>query len=142
MSITAPIPGPPPQVAAEVYSRAAALCDVIVGNDVEFGFMAGDPAQGLAKARSLITQGAQIVIYKMGEKGAITITPDGEFATGIYPTAALKPTGAGDSFLGRLHRGSGHRPPPARRRPARLCRRRDGRGPRRLRPGHAQHSRT
>ncbi len=94
-----PYSWPSAQEAAEAYSKAAALCDIIIGNDVEFGFMAGDPAQGLTRARSLITQGAQIVIYKMGEKGAITITPDGEFATGIYPTAALKPTGAGDSFL-------------------------------------------
>jgi 5-dehydro-2-deoxygluconokinase len=94
-----PYSWPSAQEASEVYSRAAALCDIIIGNDVEFGFMAGDPAQGLAKARSLIGQGAQIVIYKMGEKGAITLSPDGEIATGIYPTAALKPTGAGDSFL-------------------------------------------
>lgn len=86
--------------AAEVYSRAAALCDVIVGNDVEFGFMAGHIDQGLAKARSLIADGAQIVVYKRGEKGAVTFTREGEFATGIYPTTALKPTGAGDSFLG------------------------------------------
>jgi 5-dehydro-2-deoxygluconokinase len=94
-----PYSWPSAAVASEVYSKAAALCDVIIGNDVEFGFMAGDPDQGLTKARSLITDGAQIVIYKMGEKGAITLTPEGEFATGIYPTAALKPTGAGDSFL-------------------------------------------
>jgi 5-dehydro-2-deoxygluconokinase len=97
-----PYSWPSAQEASEVYSRAAALCDIIIGNDVEFGFMAGDHDQGLTKARSLITQGAQIVIYKMGEKGAITLTPDGEFATGIYPTAALKPTGAGDSFLAAL----------------------------------------
>ena len=64
--------------------------------------MAGNPDRGLDKARSLTGQGAQIVIYKMGEKGAVTITRDGEFATGIYPTQALKPTGAGDSFLGAL----------------------------------------
>ena len=95
-----PYSWPSPAVAAEVYSRAAALCDVIVGNDVEFGFMAGHPDLGLDKARSLIADGAQIVVYKMGEKGAVTITPDGEFTTGIYPTQALKPTGAGDSFLG------------------------------------------
>jgi 5-dehydro-2-deoxygluconokinase len=88
--------------ASQVYSRAAALCDVIVGNDVEFGFMAGHHDRGLAKAHSLIGDGAQIVIYKMGEKGAITLTPEGETATGIYRTAALKPTGAGDAFLGNL----------------------------------------
>jgi sugar/nucleoside kinase (ribokinase family) len=28
----------------------------------------------------------QIAVYKMGEKGAITITDDGEVATGIYRT--------------------------------------------------------
>jgi 5-dehydro-2-deoxygluconokinase len=88
--------------ASQVYSRAAALCDVIVGNDVEFGFMAGDYDKGLDKARSLIGQGAQIVVYKMGEKGAITFSPECEVKTGIYRTAALKPTGAGDAFLGNF----------------------------------------
>lgn len=95
-----PYSWPSAEVAAETYSRAGAICDVIVGNDVEFGFMAGHPDRGLDKARSLIRDGAQIVVYKMGEKGAITLTRDGEFATGIYRTEALKPTGAGDSFLG------------------------------------------
>ena len=88
--------------ASLVYSRAAALCDVIVGNDVEFGFMAGDYDKGLNKAHSLIGQGAQIVVYKMGEKGAITFSPECEVKTGIYRTAALKPTGAGDAFLGNF----------------------------------------
>jgi 5-dehydro-2-deoxygluconokinase len=100
-----PYSWPSAEVAADVYSRAAALCDVIVGNDVEFGFMAGHPDQGLAKARGVVADGAQIVVYKMGEKGAITLTPRAEFATGIYPTKALKPTGAGDSFLGAFIAG-------------------------------------
>jgi 5-dehydro-2-deoxygluconokinase len=95
-----PYSWPSAAVAAEVYSRAGALCDLIVGNDVEFGFMAGQPEQGLEKARSLLATGAQIVVYKMGEKGAVTLTRDSEVATGIYSTEALKPTGAGDSFLG------------------------------------------
>lgn len=88
--------------AEQVYSRAASLCDVIVGNDLEFGFMAGDYDRGLDKARALIGQGAQIVVYKLGEKGAITLTLEAEFRTGIYQTAALKPTGAGDAFLGNF----------------------------------------
>jgi 5-dehydro-2-deoxygluconokinase len=95
-----PYSWPSPQVASEVYSRAGAMCDVIVGNDVEFGFMAGDYDRGLDKARDLVAKGAAIAVYKMGEKGAITITPEGEIATGIYRTEALKPTGAGDSFMG------------------------------------------
>lgn len=95
-----PYSWPSADVAAEVYSRAGALCDVIVGNDVEFGFMAGDYDKGLDKARELVANGAKIAVYKMGEDGAITITPDGEVRTGIYRTEALKPTGAGDSFMG------------------------------------------
>ncbi len=95
-----PYSWPSAEVAAKVYSRAGAMCDIIVGNDVEFGFMAGDYDKGLDKARELVAGGARIAVYKMGEKGAITITPDGEFQTGIYPTQALKPTGAGDSFMG------------------------------------------
>ena len=94
-----PYSWPSAEVAAEVYSRAGALCDIIIGNDVEFGFMAGGMDKGLDKARSLIGEGARIVVYKMGEEGAITITPEGEFRTGIYRTKALKPTGAGDSFM-------------------------------------------
>lgn len=100
-----PYSWPSAQVASDVYARAGALCDVIVGNDVEFGFMAGHPDHGLDAARALVRHGAQIVVYKMGEKGAITLTPDGEFVTGIYPTQALKPTGAGDSFLGSFLAG-------------------------------------
>ncbi|MEM9393006.1 MAG: 5-dehydro-2-deoxygluconokinase [Pseudomonadota bacterium] len=95
-----PYSWPSADVAADVYSRAGALCDVIVGNDVEFGFMAGDFDRGLDKARELVANGAAIAVYKMGEKGAVTITPEGELSTGIYRTKALKPTGAGDSFMG------------------------------------------
>jgi 5-dehydro-2-deoxygluconokinase len=86
--------------AAETYSRAGALCDIIIGNDVEFGFMAGDYDRGLQKARELAHSTASVVVYKMGENGAITITGDDEFRTGIYPVDALKPTGAGDGFMG------------------------------------------
>ena len=97
-----PYSWPTADEASQVYSRAGKLCDVIVGNDVEFGFMAGNPERGLDKARSLIADGARIVVYKMGELGAITITAEGETRTGIFKTDALKPTGAGDAFLGNL----------------------------------------
>lgn len=102
--------------ASEVYSRAAEQCDIIIGNDVEFGFMAGSYDAGLDKARQLAhqladrsassdkrspaTKGAGIVVYKMGEQGAITLSAGQEIRTGIYPVDALKPTGAGDSFMG------------------------------------------
>jgi 5-dehydro-2-deoxygluconokinase len=95
-----PYSWPSPAVAAEVYTRAAGQADVVVGNDAEFAIMAGEAGRGVDKARGLIADGAQIVVYKMGEKGSLTLTRDDAFTTGIYPTQALKPTGAGDSFLG------------------------------------------
>ena len=100
-----PYSWPSAREASEVYSRAAKLCDMIVGNDVEFGFMAGNPERGLDKARGLIADGARIVVFKMGELGAITFTEEGDTRTGIFETDALKPTGAGDAFLGNLVAG-------------------------------------
>ncbi|MEL7115374.1 MAG: 5-dehydro-2-deoxygluconokinase [Pseudomonadota bacterium] len=87
--------------AAAVYSRAGALCDIIIGNDVEFGFMAGDYDRGLAKARALAAEG-KLVVYKMGHLGSIVLTGDDEQRYGIYQTDAIKPTGAGDSFMAGL----------------------------------------
>jgi len=100
-----PYSWPSPEVASEVLSRAGAMADVIVGNDDEFGFMAGGRDKGLAKARELAASTAAIVVYKMGERGAITISAAGENRTGIYPVTALKPTGAGDSFMAGMLAG-------------------------------------
>lgn len=97
-----PYSWPSAQVAEEVLSEAGALSDVIVGNDEEFGFMAGGIDKGLDKARELAASSASIVVYKMGEHGAITFAGGQELRTGIYPVTALKPTGAGDSFMAGL----------------------------------------
>ena len=97
-----PYSWPSPQVAEEVLSKAAALSDMIVGNDEEFGFMAGDIDKGQAKAKSLAEAPGSIIIYKMGEKGAVTYHDSQEIETGIYKVEALKPTGAGDSFMAAL----------------------------------------
>lgn len=86
--------------ASTICAKAAAMCDVVVGNDVEFGVLAGHFDDGLDAARALAGSTAAVVIYKRGEKGAITITDDDEFRTGIYRVDALKPTGAGDGFMG------------------------------------------
>ena len=97
-----PYSWPSPQVASEVLSRAGEESDMIVGNDEEFGFMAGGIEKGLDKARDLASAGNRLVIYKMGEKGAITLYNNEEIKTGIFPTAAIKPVGAGDSFMAGL----------------------------------------
>ena len=96
-----PYSWPSPQVASDVLTRAGMTSDMIVGNDEEFGFMAGDYDRGLDQARRLADQG-KIVIYKKGHNGAITFVEGKEIHTGIYPVTAIKPNGAGDSFLAGL----------------------------------------
>lgn len=96
-----PYSWPSAEVASEVLTRAGEESDLIVGNDEEFGFMAGGIEKGLDKARALAAQG-KMVIYKMGHEGALTLAEGEEIRTGIYPVTAVKPNGAGDSFMAGL----------------------------------------
>lgn len=100
-----PYSWPSPEIAAEVLSRAGEQSDMIVGNDEEFGFMAGGLDKGLDKARALAERPGRIVIYKMGQAGAVTLANGQEIRTGIYPVTAVKPNGAGDSFIAGLLAG-------------------------------------
>ncbi|MBL9053577.1 MAG: permease, partial [Tabrizicola sp.] len=70
--------------ACDINLAAARLCDIVVGNDVEFGLLAGSEAEGLAIARKLVNESAQIAVYKRGELGAVTLTRSEDFTTGIY----------------------------------------------------------
>ncbi|MDV7143336.1 5-dehydro-2-deoxygluconokinase [Tropicimonas sp. TH_r6] len=100
-----PYSWPSPAVAAEVLSRAGEESDLIVGNDEEFGFMAGGIEKGMDKARELAQRPGRMVIYKMGQSGAVTFFEGQEIRTGIYPVTAVKPNGAGDSFMAGLLAG-------------------------------------
>lgn len=99
-----PYSWPSTQVAQEVLSRAGTMADAVVGNDEEFGFMAGGVERGLAEARSLAGRAA-MVVYKMGQRGAVSFAGAEEIATGVYEAEALKPTGAGDAFMAGLLSG-------------------------------------
>ncbi len=85
--------------AAATCSRAASLSNIVIGNDVEFAVMANG-RDGLVLAKSLAEQQAKTVVYKMGEKGSVTFAPGLQFETGIFAVTPLKPTGAGDAFMG------------------------------------------
>ncbi len=99
-----PYSWPSPKVASEVLTRACEMSDMIVGNDEEFDFVAGQPGAGLAKAEALAT-GERIIVYKMGGDGAVTFADGERIATGIFPVEAVKPNGAGDSFMAGLLAG-------------------------------------
>ena len=85
--------------ASEVYMRASKYCDIIIGNDDEFGVLANNYDKGMQTAHNLSKE-ISIVIYKKGEKGSITFFEDNQIIKGIFPVKALKPTGAGDAFMG------------------------------------------
>jgi len=85
--------------ASEVYLKAAESIDILIGNDDEFGILAIDYNNGLEKAKEL-SKIVSIVIYKKGEKGSITFFDNKQIFKGIFQVKPLKPTGAGDAFLG------------------------------------------
>lgn len=96
--------------ASQICREAAEMADVIVGNDDEFAVLAGSPDTALDTARTLAHSRERVVIFKMGTRGSVTLTAHEEFEAGIFDVEALKPTGAGDAFLGALLAalGSGH----------------------------------
>lgn len=87
--------------AKEIYNIAAIYCSGIIGNDDEFAVLSGNYNEGLDYAKKL-SSNTDLVIYKMGQKGSITYANNKEINKGIYPVKPLKPTGAGDAFMGSL----------------------------------------
>ena len=87
--------------AKEIYNLAGDYCSGIIGNDDEFAILSGNYDDGLNYAKK-ISRNCDLVIYKMGEKGSITFANNEEIQRGIFPVKPLKPTGAGDAFMGSL----------------------------------------
>jgi 5-dehydro-2-deoxygluconokinase len=87
--------------ATSLCGQVAQMSSFIVGNEEEFDVVAGKPDAGLETAKDLAHKGAT-AIYKMGGKGSVTFTGDTSFETPVFQVTALKPTGAGDAFLGTL----------------------------------------
>jgi 5-dehydro-2-deoxygluconokinase len=85
--------------ARRVCAEAAERCDIIVGNDDEFAVLAGS-SDGLQYAERLARGVERIVVYKMGEKGCIAFNNGERIDMPIFRVKALKPTGAGDGFMG------------------------------------------
>lgn len=89
--------------ARQVYFDAIDACDVIVGNDEEFGLLAGSMEAGKDLAAKMAQdRPGRLVIYKMGGDGSVTFDGARTFTTPIYPVDMLKPFGAGDAFMGGL----------------------------------------
>jgi 5-dehydro-2-deoxygluconokinase len=91
--------------AARVCLQAAREAHVIIGNDDEFGLLAGNHDRGAGLAADLAADGALLTIYKRGSEGSTTFTAQQSFDTPIFPVNTLKPMGAGDGFMGGLLAG-------------------------------------
>ena len=86
-------------IASEIYNLAVNMCTGVIGNDDEFSILAGSYNDGLSYAKELANK-TTLVIYKKGQNGSVTFFNDNEINKGIFPVKALKPTGAGDAFMG------------------------------------------
>ena len=90
------------QDAARRMAPEVARADILVGNDDEFAVLCGGGKKdGLAAARRYAETG-QLVLYKMGEKGCLSLYEGREIETGIFTVSLAKPFGAGDAFLGNV----------------------------------------
>ena len=87
--------------AKQIYNIASDYCSGIIGNDDEFAVLSGSYEEGFNYAKKK-SSNCDLVIYKMGEKGSITFANNEEVEKGIFPVNPLKPTGAGDAFMGSL----------------------------------------
>jgi 5-dehydro-2-deoxygluconokinase len=85
--------------ASATCHKAARLSDIVIGNDVEFSVLANG-RDGEALAREMARSESKVVVYKMGEQGSVTFGGPKRFVTPVYTVKALKPTGAGDAFMG------------------------------------------
>ena len=83
--------------ATAAYRQAAALSDIVVGNEIEFDVLDGGSG-GFERARQLASE-ARLVVYKMGERGTVVFDGVDVAETGVFKVDALKPTGAGDAFM-------------------------------------------
>jgi sugar/nucleoside kinase (ribokinase family) len=109
------------QVISELTAARATIIDTIhfyidgwpaeileVLSDADFVTMNDSEARALTKqasvvkaARALLGRGAKNVIIKLGEYGAVYVTPEAYFQAPCYPLEeVIDPTGAGDAFAG------------------------------------------
>ena len=108
-------------LASDTCAQAAALSDIVIGNDDEFALLAGSREAGPAAARDLARSSAAFTFA----------APPGVSRQDL--------AGCGRRLHGRADRGPCSRAQPARCRGARGGNRRHRRHPCRLRPRHARH---
>ncbi len=86
------------QTTREIYSEAAKLSHVLIGNEEEFEVLSENLEQLIGECQS----NQQILLLKRGAQGCTLFAGSERLESGIYAVEPLKPYGAGDAFLGNL----------------------------------------
>jgi len=86
------------EVTRSVYSEAAGLARVLIGNDEEFAVLGDNFDTQIEQSR----QRNQLLLLKRGAEGARLFAGEARLDSGIYPLDPLKPYGSGDAFVGNL----------------------------------------
>jgi 2-dehydro-3-deoxygluconokinase len=86
-------------VAAEEYRRLAARADIVFAGDDEAELVTGE-ADVDEQIKSLRRLGADHIVIKRGERGAVTVAEDGSrIELAAFPVAVVDTVGAGDAFV-------------------------------------------
>jgi ribokinase len=95
--------GPPRPYAQATWQG----CTILSPNELETAAMVGypihDDATAAQAARQLLAAGPQVVVLKLGARGALLLTANNEeMLVPAFPVAVVDTTGAGDAFSGML----------------------------------------
>jgi 5-dehydro-2-deoxygluconokinase len=86
------------ELTRQVYREAAALSQVLIGNEEEFEVLSDDIEQLIKDCQN----NNQILLLKRGANGSSLFAGKSRLDSGIFPLEPAKPYGAGDAFLGNL----------------------------------------
>ena len=96
----------PAPAVADLPDELIRAVTIISPNESELAVLTGMPvdtdAQAVEAARSLIARGAETVVVKLGERGALWVTHDQQYHCPAVPIKAVDTTAAGDAFTGAL----------------------------------------
>jgi ribokinase len=91
-----------PNLPDELYQLSDIFCPNETETELLTGMPVGDLEEAEAAARTLMKQGAGVVILTLGERGSLLVTADEAIHVPATPVKALDSTGAGDAFVGSL----------------------------------------
>lgn len=90
-----------PAPARPLGGRILSKVDILTPNENELRVLTGN-TDVVAAARGLLDSGPRYVVATLGERGALVVSRDGEFAVPAFRVEPVDTTAAGDAFNGAL----------------------------------------